>query len=171
MSGDGRESRGAQGGFEPTLPYLVKQVELAVRAHLDAAVRPAGLTPLQYTAMTVLERHPGLTSARLARNSFVTAQSMADIINALLTRGLIERHRDPDDRRRLVLSLTPAGTELLDTYREPVAQLESRMLQGMSDARARALRESLLQCRTNLMTDVDGSTDLDGARDTARRGA
>jgi hypothetical protein len=34
---------------EPMLMYLVKQVELAVRSHLDDLLRPAGLTALQYT--------------------------------------------------------------------------------------------------------------------------
>ena len=87
----------------------MKQVELAVRAELDDLARPEGLTALQYTALTVLERHPDLTAAHLARHSFVTGQSMADMVTALLNRGLIERHRDPADRRRLVIALTPAG--------------------------------------------------------------
>jgi DNA-binding MarR family transcriptional regulator len=101
----------------PTLLYLVKQVELSVRAGLDALVRPADITTLQYTALTVLERHPDLTAARLARHSFVTDQSMADMVTTLLNRGLIERHRDPADRRRLVIALTPAGQRLLDGLR------------------------------------------------------
>src|SRR5690348_14810114 len=91
---------------EPMLLYVVKQVELAVRSRLDDLLRPAGLTALQYTALTVLERHPDLSSAQLARNSFVTAQSMADMVTALEERGLIERHRDRTDRRRLVVALT-----------------------------------------------------------------
>ena len=81
----------APAGSEPMLLYLVKQVELAVRSHLDNLLRPAGLTALQYTALTVLERHPDMSAAQLARNSFVTAQSMADMITALEGRGLIER--------------------------------------------------------------------------------
>src|SRR5579875_792096 len=84
----------------PMLPYLIKQVELAVRSRLDDIFRPAGLTALQYTALTVLERRSDLSTAQLARNSFVTAQSMADMIVALESRGLIERRRDPADRRR-----------------------------------------------------------------------
>src|ERR1700710_2994430 len=100
----------------PTLLYLMKQVELAVRERLDELVRPARLTALQYTALTVLERHPDLTSAHLARHSFVTSQSMADMVTTLRSRGLIDRHQDPDDRRRLVLSLTEAGRTLLDGY-------------------------------------------------------
>jgi len=117
------------------LLYLVKQVELAVRSHLDNLLRPAGLTALQYTALTVLERHPDMSAAQLARNSFVTAQSMADMITALEGRGLIERHRDQADRRRLVVALTTAGRELLDDYRDQVAALEKRMLAGLAAAR------------------------------------
>jgi DNA-binding MarR family transcriptional regulator len=135
---------------EPMLLYLVKQVELAVRARLDEIVRPDRLTALQYTALTVLERHPDLSTAQLARNSFVSAQSMADMINALERRGLITRHRDRADRRRLVVALTAAGRDLLDRYRGPVAALEAAMLSGLTAAQASSLRRSLHQCHANL---------------------
>jgi DNA-binding MarR family transcriptional regulator len=137
-------------GTEPMLLYLVKQVELAVRSHLDNLLRPAGLTALQYTALTVLERHPDMSAAQLARNSFVTAQSMADMITALEGRGLIERHRDQADRRRLVVALTSAGRELLDDYRDQVTALEERMLAGLSGGETSQLRRSLHACRANL---------------------
>ncbi len=135
---------------QPMLLYLVKQVELAVRSHLDNLLRPAGLTALQYTALTVLERHPDMSAAQLARNSFVTAQSMADMITALEGRGLIERHRDQTDRRRLVVALTSAGRELLDDYRDQVAALEERMLAGLNSGETSQLRRSLHACRANL---------------------
>jgi len=114
------------------LLYLIKQVELASRAHLDDIFRPIGMTALQYTALTVLERHPDLSSAQLARNSFVTAQTMADMVRALEDRGLVERHRDPADRRRLVLALTADGRTLLRRYRGAVAELEKRMLAALT---------------------------------------
>ena len=132
------------------LLYLVKQVELAVRSHLDDLLRPAGLTALQYTALTVLERHPDLSSAQLARNSFVTAQSMADMITTLEGRGLIERHRDRADRRRLVVALTIAGRELLDRYRDQVDALEEQMLAGLTQAQISSLRRNLHSCHANL---------------------
>ena len=62
--------------LRPSLMYEVKQVELAVRALMDEVLRPAGVTTLQYTALTVLAGRDGLTSAELARNSFVTAQTL-----------------------------------------------------------------------------------------------
>jgi len=141
----------------PTLLYLIKQVELAVRAGLDELTRPEGLTALQYTSLTVLERHPDLTAAHLARNSFVTAQSMADMVTALLDRGLIERHRDPNDRRRLVLALTDEGRRLLDRLRPQVADLEARMLAPVPDQDAAGLRHTLEACRRGLAQDAAGS--------------
>jgi DNA-binding MarR family transcriptional regulator len=137
-------------GREPMLLYLVKQVELAVRSRLDDIVRPGGMTALQYTALTVLERHADMSSAQLARHSFVTAQSMADLISALEARGLIERHRDRADRRRLVVALTAKGRALLDRYREEVAALETSMVTGMSPDEVAALRRALNTCHANL---------------------
>jgi DNA-binding MarR family transcriptional regulator len=134
----------------PLMLYLVKQVELASRARLDEIVRPAGLTALQYTALTVLERHDDMSSAQLARRSFVTAQSMADMITALEGRALIERHRDRADRRRLVVSLTAAGRALLDRYRPEVAALELTMLSGLSEPEVAAMRAALVTCHANL---------------------
>jgi DNA-binding MarR family transcriptional regulator len=131
----------------PTLLYVIKQVELAVRARLDEILRPAGLTVLQYTALTVLERHPDLTSAQLARNSFVTAQTMADMVVILCERGLVDRHRDQTDRRRLVLALTPQGRTLLTVYRSKVAALEAEMLAPLTLHEATLLRASLATCR------------------------
>jgi DNA-binding MarR family transcriptional regulator len=130
--------------------YLMKQVELAVRSHLDDLLKPAEITALQYTALTVLERHPGLTSAQLARNSFVTTQTMADMVTALGARELIERRRDPADRRRLVISLTADGRALIRRYRGQVADLEHRMLSGLTDEQGEELRRYLYACRVAL---------------------
>lgn len=136
---------------EPMLMYLVKQIELVVRSRLDDLLRPDALTALQYTALTVLERHPDMSVAQLARNSFVTAQSMADMIATLEERGLIERHRNQADRRRLSIALSRAGQELLDRYRDQVAALEAQMLHGITKPQVAALRRTLTACHANLI--------------------
>ncbi|MCX7523303.1 MarR family transcriptional regulator [Microbacterium sp. STN6] len=130
-----------------TLLYLTKQLELAVRSQLDEVVSAESLTSLQYTALTVLERHPGLTSAELARNSFVRAQTTAQMVNALDERGLIERLRDPASKRQYLLSLTDDGARVLDRLREPVADIERRMVAGLDDSEIAAFRRALRYCR------------------------
>lgn len=134
----------------PSLLYAIKQVELAVRSHLDAILRPSGVTALQYTALTVLRRRSGLTSAELARNSFVATQSMADLVGALERQGLIGRRRDPADRRRMVIDLTDRGRRVLDEHDDAVMSLEESMVEGLSNTEVTALRNALNRCRGNL---------------------
>jgi DNA-binding MarR family transcriptional regulator len=127
----------------PSLLYMVKQVELVVRSHLDELVKPSGITALQYTALTVLERHDGLSAAQLARDSFVTAQSIADLVRSLEGRGLIRRERNPRNRRELLILLTEEGRELLARHAGPVRELEERMVRGLTDHQADQFRLAL----------------------------
>jgi DNA-binding MarR family transcriptional regulator len=153
----------------PTLLYLMKQVELAVRARLEELARPVGLTALQYTALTVLERHPDLTSAHLARHSFVRTQSMADMVTALLAEGLIERHRDHSDRRRLVIALTDAGRHRLEELRPAVTALEEEMLAPLSDSQVRTLRRGMLSCREALLGRAHPASSPSESRDRPQK--
>jgi DNA-binding MarR family transcriptional regulator len=133
-----------------TLLYLIKQVELAVRQALDDVVAAADLTTLQYTALTVLERHPGITSAELARNSFVRAQTMAEMITYLLGRGLVARERDETNRKQYLLTLTSEGQRMLDELLDAVADIEARMLDGFDGGQTEILHTYLLRCRHSL---------------------
>ncbi|MFJ9009675.1 MarR family winged helix-turn-helix transcriptional regulator [Streptomyces canus] len=127
----------------PSLLYMVKQVELVVRSHLDELVRPSGITALQYTALTVLERHDGLSAAQLARDSFVTAQSIADVVRSLETRGLIRRERNPKNRRELLILLTEEGRALLAQHEGPVRELEERMVRDLTAHQTEQFRQAL----------------------------
>lgn len=127
----------------PSLLYMVKQVELVVRSHLDELVKPSGITALQYTALTVLERHDGLSAAQLARDSFVTAQSIADLVRSLESRGLVRRERNPRNRRELLILLTGAGRELLARHAGPVRELEERMVRDLTAHQAEQFRQAL----------------------------
>jgi DNA-binding MarR family transcriptional regulator len=134
----------------PTMLYLVKQLELAVRARLDEVLRPVAITTLQYTALTVLERRSDLSTAELARNSFVTDQSAAGMVAVLEERGLVLRVPDHGDRRRRVLRLTDAGRALLDSVRAEVQAVEQRMLAPLAAGEAEKLRNQVAACRAAL---------------------
>ncbi|SDS64179.1 DNA-binding transcriptional regulator, MarR family [Streptomyces sp. TLI_053] len=134
----------------PSLLYSVKQVELATRARLDELLKPAGVTALQYTALTVLERRDGMSSAELARNSFVRPQSMADLVGSLERRHLITRSPDPASRRRHVIGLTDEGRALLARYAPAVGELEEEMLTGFTARERTAFRAYLDRARAAL---------------------
>lgn len=133
--------------------YVVKQLELATRSRLDALLKPSGVTALQYTALSVLERRPSMSSSDLARASFVRAQSTSDLIAALLKRGLIQRSEDPENRRRLLISLTDEGYAFLEAYDPLVAELEAEMLEGLAEVERDDFRRFLVHARHNVDPD------------------
>jgi len=130
-------------GRHTSVLYAVKRVEQVIRSRLDDLLKPTGITALQYTALTVLERHDGLPAAQLARSSFVTPQSMADMVRALEERRLIIRERNPGNRRELLIRLTDAGRRLLDDHAESVAALEERMVGDLSQRQLDQFRRAL----------------------------
>ncbi len=151
MPGSARSVASATTEAPPaTMLYLIKQVELAVRSRLDELTAAHGITTIQYTALTALERHPGLIAAQLARMSFVRAQSMTQLLDALESRGLVRRVPDPSSRRQMRISLTDAAAELLDRMREPAAEIEREMTSALSPADVISLGEMLQSCRAGL---------------------
>jgi DNA-binding MarR family transcriptional regulator len=132
--------------------YLVKRLELAVRGRLDSAMRPHGLTVVQYTALTALRRQPGLSSAQLARRSFVSAQTMQELMTKLERQGLVKRTPSDGNRRVLRLSLTDRGLAKLADTDPDVDEIEQHMLADLDDDQVEALRQALRLC-TQRLTD------------------
>jgi DNA-binding MarR family transcriptional regulator len=111
-----REGSTAEARTPVRITYLVKQLELAIRQNIDRSVRRYGLTTPQYTALTALARHPGMSSAELARQSFVTPQAANEMVAALQRKGLIERHADVHNQRVLEMYLTDVGGQTLEIF-------------------------------------------------------
>ncbi|WP_092629579.1 MarR family transcriptional regulator [Actinopolyspora mzabensis] len=116
---------------------------MVVRALMDDALRPHGLTTLQYTALTVLEQRGELSSAQLARRSFVTPQTMHEMVQWLERHELVRRRRDETNRRALLISLTTRGRELVTTCAPMIDSLERRVLDSMNPGERLVFRECL----------------------------
>jgi len=134
----------------PSLLYLIKQVELAARSYLDELVAPYGISALQYTALSVLARNPGMTSARLARNSFVRIQSMAQTIAILEAHDYISREPDPASRRQLLISLTPQGWDRVHDVQPRLDAFERDMLEDFEPEEVARMVDALRRLRLRL---------------------
>jgi DNA-binding MarR family transcriptional regulator len=127
--------------------YVIKQVELALRPYIEGACAAAGMTTAQYTALTVLEQRPGITSSELARRSFVRAQTMAQTMDPMLEAGLVRRERDPEHARRLLLYLTDTGAAAIAQARPRVDELEQLMMSEFTDEEGAAFADYLRRVR------------------------
>jgi DNA-binding MarR family transcriptional regulator len=129
---------------EPRISYVIARLERAVRQAIAERVRPHDLTTLQYTTLSVLGRRGQLSNAQLARRSYMTPQSMSEVIEALERKGLIRRTQHPNHRRVFPATLTPKGVAVLEACEKAVAEMEEEMLSGI-DLKARdALYDGLM---------------------------
>jgi DNA-binding MarR family transcriptional regulator len=168
VGGTGAELGANDGDGEPEPPltiYLVKQLELVVRALMDEALRPRGLTTLQYTALSVLRRRGKLSSAQLARRSFVTPQSMHEMVLGLERGGLLMRERDQTNRRVLLIELTARGRQLVAECAPLVREFEHRALETMSDGERYLFRDCLRRGYASLAPLAGRGPDPDDASD------
>jgi DNA-binding MarR family transcriptional regulator len=113
----------------------VHEVAGALRVSVGMLVRrlkqidPVGeLTLPETSALSRLDRGGPATSSDLARLERISPQSMGVTIATLEQRGLIARHRDPDDGRRIMLSLTEAGRQVVRDRRGARAEQIARAL-------------------------------------------
>ncbi|WP_405913813.1 MarR family transcriptional regulator [Streptomyces sp. NBC_00963] len=115
-------------------PDGVASVLLASLSVLVRRVRQVpvegGLTMPERTALSHLERSGPTTSSALAREVQITAQAMGATLGTLRARGLVDRRPDPDDGRRVVLTVTDAGVQALKDKRNARAELIARALAG-----------------------------------------
>ncbi len=88
---------------------------------------------------------PALDQMFLARDSFVTPQSMADMLRLLEQRGLVRRTHNPANRRELLVHITEAGHALLRSHAAAAAAIEQRMLAGCRRQRSRSSAGTLTE--------------------------
>jgi DNA-binding MarR family transcriptional regulator len=133
------------------LIYLVKQVEMGVRRPFEDLIAGHGISTAGYTALTVLQNRPGITSSELARRSFVRAQTMAETVAALSESGLVRREKDPDHGRQILLFITESGIERVAALASDVTTLEAHLLDSLAGDEPAILLRALRNVRDALV--------------------
>jgi DNA-binding MarR family transcriptional regulator len=128
------------------LSYVIARLDRAIRRGIEERLAPHGLSVPQYTTMSVLRNRPGLSNAQLARRSFVTPQSMNEVIASLEQAGLVKRTTDREHRRILRARLTPRGRRLYERIDGEIAELEEQMLAELSERERKQFTDAALSC-------------------------
>lgn len=117
---------------EPTAGYLVWRLATRWRVAVDRALAPLGLTHAQYAvlaSLSALEAAGRRPSQRiLAGHTGLEPLYVSKLCRALAGAGLLNRAPDPADSRAVRLSLTPAGTAVVDRAVPVVRDLVDRLL-------------------------------------------
>jgi DNA-binding MarR family transcriptional regulator len=93
------------------LGLAVKRVQSRDHRAMDAALRPLGVSLVQWDALRAIDRTPGVSAHQLALATFQSDQAWGTLATRLVDRGLIIR--SPGVGRRVVHELTSEGRALL----------------------------------------------------------
>ena len=119
----------------------------AVMTHLSRSLRLAygsvGISLGQYPVLTSLIDQPAATISELAGRERVRLPSMTALVNQMEADGLVSKSADPDDRRRVRISLTPAGETAAQAARTARAEWFSMRLEHLSESEVEAIRRAL----------------------------
>lgn len=126
--------------------YLLKRAQSKLRARMDDALRPIGLTTSQYAVLAILEEDVALSNAELARRSFITPQTMNKILETLESRGLVERRPHASHGRILETRLTSIGASIVRRCHKAVHAIEDQMLSRLEVAERERFADYLARC-------------------------
>jgi MarR family transcriptional regulator, lower aerobic nicotinate degradation pathway regulator len=132
-------------GVRARLPYGVLLARLGKEAmgRFRKALRPLDVGAQEYVVMKQLEALQTASQADLADSLSIDYSNLATLTGELHDRGLIERLRDPADRRRYVVRLTPSGEALIARADRAIDSGEEDMLRTLDDAERERLWELL----------------------------
>ena len=102
---------------EETLSEAFMAVARQLRGTSQATLAPWEITPAQLRALRVLGRHGTKRMSELSEHLHIAARSATEVVEALESRGLVERRPDPADGRATLAELTPEGSQVLSAIR------------------------------------------------------
>ncbi|MGW1029569.1 MarR family winged helix-turn-helix transcriptional regulator [Streptomyces sp. NPDC002577] len=134
------------------LGYLLKHAYLRLTEASAHALTPFGIDGRELAALAVLATESPLSQLEAASRLGVDRTTMVALIDALEGKGLVERRRSAQDRRKNTVQLTPTGQDCLSRAERARVEMERQFLAPLSDSDAdrlvRALQTLVITSKT-----------------------
>jgi DNA-binding MarR family transcriptional regulator len=102
---------------DETLREAFWSVARQLRDTSQETLAPWDIAPSHFRALRVLARHGTMRLTDLSDHLHIAPRSTTEVVDALESRGLVERRPDPGDRRATLVEVTGHGTSVLDAIR------------------------------------------------------
>lgn len=134
--------------LETLIGYNARRAALSVIGLFLQRMAVYGLRPVDFSVLSLITHNPGITSRQLCNALNILPPNLVGMVNALESRGLIQRSPHPRDRRALGLHLTPDGEALMREAEVTASELEveatGRLTAGERATLIRLLRKVYL---------------------------
>ena len=132
------------------LAWEMAETHRMMRRFYDRGASALGVTSAQWRLLLRLAREPGLKQVELAERLDVEPITACRIVDRLEDAGLVERQRDPDDRRAWRLVLTSKATPILEKLRLLAEEMSAEAFAGLSPDAIENMRTALAKVRENV---------------------
>jgi DNA-binding MarR family transcriptional regulator len=125
--------------------FLLKRLGFTAKERGMKAYEEQGLHPYHYGILIALDQGAHETQGSIADALGYDRGQLVGLLDELEERGLVERQRDPNDRRRQLVELTAEGKRTLRRLRALARELDDDFLEPLSDAERVKLHALLLK--------------------------
>lgn len=122
-----------------------------MRRSFDARARSIGVTRAQWGVLSLLSHNEGINQGGLADILDVEPITLCRMVDRLQEAALIERRRDPADRRAWKLYLSDKGRDRIEELRPLSEELLGMAMEGVSDEERASLDSALQKIRDNIL--------------------
>jgi len=125
--------------------FLLKRLGFAAKEQSLAAYEQTGLHPYHHAILIVLDERSHETQGSIADALGYDRGQLVGLLDELEEKGLVQRRRDPNDRRRHLVTLTSDGTKTLRRLRALAREVEDGFLAPLTDVERAELHALLLR--------------------------
>jgi MarR family transcriptional regulator, 2-MHQ and catechol-resistance regulon repressor len=119
-------TRAAKASFIPTMRALARAYQ-SFSAYSEAHIREFDLTPAQFDVIATLGNTNGMNMGEICQKTLITKGTLTGVIDRLIQKQLVSREVSPDNRRHVIVQLTPQGKQVFEQcFPAHIAHLKER---------------------------------------------
>lgn len=139
--------------LQATPGHLIRRAQQIAVSIFTEQLSSADITPVQFAILNALLGSPGIDQVSLAKRVAFDPATSGSVIGRLEAKGWVVRQADPNDRRRKLLVVTPAGVQALGLIQADVARIQEKILSPLTPQEQRQFVQLLSRLVQGHQTD------------------
>ena len=154
-----KSAAGHSGAIDRSIIHLLHRASQRASEIFAAETRDFDLTARQYAVLTTVAQQEGLSQTDLVRLTGIDRSTLADVVQRLLKRGIIQRERTMQDGRTYAVSLSTEGKQLLEAIKPHARRADRAVTSCLGEADGKLAAQILVACcagaRASRMTAIN----------------